>query len=577
MSSTDIRVETHGFRSLSLEWSTLLMVILLGVVAFLVLTPLALTVVGSFQLARPGQPPVYGLYGWAQVFSDPSILRALGNTVSLAVSRQLIALVVGVFLAWLIARTDLPWKGGLEFMFWISFFIPTLPVTVGWILLLDGEFGLLNRWLQALPFVDGPVFNIYSYWGIVWVHLSASSLGAKVLLLAPAFRNMDSALEESSRVCGVSTLGTLRRIVIPIMAPAILIATTLGLIRSLEAFEIELLLGVPIGIQVYSTIIHQFVTFEPPDYAPATALGSFFLVVLLSLMALQWWVTRRRNYRTVTGHGFTSRPTTLGRWRYPAFVVVGLLAIVITVVPMIMLVMGTFMTIAGYFDLPEPWTLNHWQLIFSDELLMSSIVNTLIVGISAALVGMVFYSLIAYVVVKTRFAGRNLLDVISWLPWAIPGVLLSLALLWTVFQTRILLPIYGTVYLLTLAMIIKSMPLGVQLTKSVLVQIGDELEEASRISGASWSRTYRRILIPLLMPALIVVGLLIFVSAARDISTVVLLGTGHTRTLALLSLDYAMESNFEGATVAATITVILVVVAAVLVRTISKRMGLGTF
>src|SRR6266540_6609752 len=120
-------------------------------------------------------------------------------------------------------------------MFWISFFLPPLPVALGWILLLDGKFGLLNQWLQSLSIVSGPIFNIYSYWGIVWVH-STTSLGVKVLLLAPAFRNLDAALEETSRSCGASTLGTLVRIVVPIMAPAILVSTILGLIRSLEAF-----------------------------------------------------------------------------------------------------------------------------------------------------------------------------------------------------------------------------------------------------------------------------------------------------------------------------------------------------
>lgn len=575
MSPTDT-VQTsrpRGF-SLSLEPATLLMALLFGVVALLVLTPLFLMLLNSFQLGRPGEPIVYGLEGWRQAFHDPSMLSALWNTVSLAVTRQAIALVIGVMLAWLIARTDLPWKNGLEFVFWVSFFLPSLPVALGWILLLDDKFGLLNRWLQALPFIKNAVFNIYSFWGIVWVHMT-TTLGVKVLLLAPAFRNLDATLEESSRSCGASTLGTVFRVVIPLMMPAILVSTILGVIRSMEAFEIELLLGVPIGLFVYSTKIRDMVTYEPPEYAPATALGTMFLVVLLALVAFQRWYVGRRMFRTVTGRGFSTRVVALGRWRWPIFWLVALIAFSVTLTPVIMLGMGTFMRAFGYFDIPNPWTLENWQRVLSDPYLVQSVRNTIVVGLGTAGAGVVFYGLIAYVVVKTRFAGRAILDFLSWLPWAIPGILMGLALLWTVFQTRVLLFLYGSVYLLMLALFIKSMPFGVQITKSVLLQIGPELEEAARICGGSWIQCYRRILLPLLTPTFIVVGLVCFMSAARDISTVVLLGSAQSRTMALLALDYAFGGQFEQGSVVAFMTSILVIVIAMLARMIGGRVGIG--
>ena len=575
MSPTDT-VQTsrpRGF-SLSLEPATLLMALLFGVVALLVLTPLFLMLLNSFQLGRPGEPIVYGLEGWRQAFHDPSMLSALWNTVSLAVTRQAIALVIGVILAWLIARTDLPWKNGLEFTFWVSFFLPSLPVALGWILLLDDKFGLLNRWLQALPFIKDAVFNVYSFWGIVWVHMT-TTLGVKVLLLAPAFRNLDATLEESSRSCGASTLGTVFRVVIPLMMPAILVSTILGVIRSMEAFEIELLLGIPIGLFVYSTKIRDMVSYEPPEYAPATALGTMFLVVLLALVAFQRWYVGRRMFRTVTGRGFSTRVVALGRWRWPIFWLVVLIAFSVTLTPVIMLGMGTFMRAFGYFDIPNPWTLENWQRVLSDPFLVQSVRNTIVVGLGTAGAGVVFYGLIAYVVVKTRFAGRAILDFLSWLPWAIPGILMGLALLWTIFQTRVLLFLYGSVYLLMLALFIKSMPFGVQITKSVLLQIGPELEEAARISGGSWIQCYRRILLPLLTPTFIVVGLVGFMSAARDISTVVLLGSAQSRTMALLALDYAFGGQFERGSVVAFMTSILVIVIAMLARMIGGRVGIG--
>jgi len=409
----------------------------------------------------------------------------------------------------------------------------------------------------------------------VWVHLT-TTIGVKVLLLAPAFRNLDAALEESSRSCGVTTLGTLRRIVVPLMAPAILVATVLGLIRSLDAYEIELLLGSPIRLFVYSTKIRDLVTFEPPQYAPASALGSVLLVVLLLLVALQRLYLRKRVYRTVSGRGFSTRVLSLGRWRWLIFTGVALIAVTISVLPVAVLVMGTFMRAFGYFNIPNPWTTEHWQHVLTDPVLVRSFQNTLVVGFGSAIIGTALYAVIAYVIVKTHFAARGLLDLLSWLPWAIPGILMGLALLWTVFDTPFLLPLYGTIWVLVLALVIKSMPLGVQLTKSVLLQLGDELEEASRIAGGSWFTTYRRVVLPLLAPTLITVAVVGFMSAARDISTIVLLGSGQSRTLALLALDFAYGGQFEKATVVSVLTVAMVVVAALLARALGGRVSIGS-
>ncbi len=241
------------------------------------------------------------------------------------------------------------------------------------------------------------------------------------MLLAPAFRNLDAVLEEASRISGASGTRTFFRIVLPVMMPAILVTTILGIIRALEAFEIELLLGTPIGLQVYSTKIHELVTWEPPQFAPAMALSTLFLGVLLFMVALQRRYIGRRNYETITGRGFSIRPTPLGRWRYPAFALVLTFALVITVVPTILLVAGTFMKLFGFFHIADPWTLDNWRATLGDPVLLRSLWNTIAIGLGAGVVGVLFYALIAYMVVKTRHRGRWLLDFLSWLPWSIPG------------------------------------------------------------------------------------------------------------------------------------------------------------
>jgi iron(III) transport system permease protein len=552
--------------------SILIMTSLLILVGFLVLTPLALMIFNSFQTARPGEAIVYGLDGWHKAFTTPGIVMAMTNTFRLAITRQAMALLIGAFFAWLIARTDIPMKGTLEFLFWLSFFLPALPETMGWILLLDPKYGLLNQGLISLGAIKEPLFNIYSFWGIVWAHLGGT-VSVKVMLLAPAFRNLDAALEEASRISGASGWHTFFHIIVPVMMPAILVTTILGIIRSLEAFEIELLLGTPIGLQVYSTKIHELVTWEPPQFAPAMALSTVFLAVLLFMVALQRRFIGKRVYTTLTGRGFSMRRTQLGRWRYPAFVLVLTFALVITVIPTTLLLTGTFMKLFGFFNITEPWTLENWRHTLQDPVLLRSIGNTLAIGLGSGLVGVLFYSVIAYVVVRTPYRASWLLDFLSWLPWSIPGILLGVALLWFFLQTKIFLPIYGTIYILMIAMVIKSMPFGTQLVKSVLLQLGNDLEEASKVCGATWWDTYRRVVLPLIFPALVTVGLVGFISAARDIGTVVLLGSGRSRTLSLLMLDFAAGAEFEKATVVAVMVVVLVVVAALLARIFGGNVG----
>lgn len=547
--------------------------LLLGFVALVVVTPLVWTLFSSFVLSKPWEPVVYGLGGWRAAIASPGILESIYYTFSLAITRQLIALVLGVLLAWLLARTDIPGKGWLEFMFWLSFFMPALPSTLGWILAFDPKVGMVNAWLRKLPFIDGPVFNIYSFWGIVWAHLTTTALGIKVMLLTPAFRNMDAALEEASRSTGATMLTTLRRVVIPIMAPAILVTTILGLIRSLEAFEIELILGVRVGIDVYSTKIHHMIEYDPyGDMAPASALGSFFLILLLAMVVLNRLYIGGREYTTVTGR-FSSRIIPLARWRYPAFFMVAAVVFLITVIPMAFLLMGTFMTVFGFFDIPDPWTLDHWRAVLDDTGFLRALTNTFLVGMGSSVVGVIFCSLLGYIIVRSRFAGRAVLDFVSWLPWSIPGILLGFGLLWTFLNTPLLKSLHGTAYLLMIAIIIKSMPFGVQFMKTVMLQLGNELEEASRVCGGSWLRTYVRIVLPLSVPMLLVVALLIFNSAARDISTLILLGSANSKTLSLLMLDWLKGSaSTEKAMVVGVIIVGLVVLTAIVARIVGGRM-----
>jgi len=429
---------------------------------------------------------------------------------------------------------------------------------MGWILLLDPHYGILNKFLIKTFNLSATPFNVYSYWGLVWRHLAYSS-SIRFLLITPAFRTMDAALEEAARTAGSNNFGTLCRITIPIPAPAILASTFLGLIKSLESLEIELVLGIPTGIYVLSTKIYDYINWEPPLYGRATALCSIFLVMVFILIWLQRLLLRGRQYTTITGRGYLIRPTSLGSWRWVIFGLCMLFISVMIILPMGALLMGTFMEFFGNFELAHPWTSRHWTGAFRDSIFLGSLKNTLILEIGSAVIGTGFYVLISYFIVRTRFAGRRLIDMLSWLPWAMPGILISLALLWAVLGSgNFVRVICGTTIVLILAIIIKETPLGVQMIKAGILQISNELEEASTAAGASWISTFRRILVPLLKPTLMAVVTIVCISAIRDIPTVVFLSTYHSRTISLLMLDYLAEANMEKAAIMGVFIVFLI-------------------
>ena len=559
-------------RPLRVDTQSILCTGVLAAVAFTVVYPVALVVLQSFQVAGPGEPARWGLDGWRAALEEPGLRGALVNTLKVALVRQLLSLPLAVLIAWLIARTDLPGRDWIEFGFWAAFFLPTLTVTLGWILLLDPDYGLVNTWLAKL--VGRKPFDIYSFWGIVWVHVITASLTVKVILLTPAFRNMNTAFEEASRVAGASTLRTALRITVPVMAPAILSVLLLGTMVSLQTFEVEQVLGIPFRFFVFSTMIYDLVVTRVPRYDAATALAVVTLAAMLPLVLAQQWLTRGRRYATITGQ-FQNRSHALGRWRWPAFALALATLVIVLGVPLVFAGLGSFMKLFGFFDIPQPWTLDNWTTVLTDDLFLRSLGNTVVLAVGTAVAAVLVHSLIAYVVVRTRYAGRRALDVISWLPFTVPGIILGLALLWLFLDTPLLRPLYGTMAVLVVAGVIAGMPLGVQIIKSGLLQLGSELEEASRVAGASWWATYRRVVLRLMSPTLVAVGVITFVGAARSIGNIALLATSANRPLSILQLDYIAQRKLEAAVVVACIIMVISLAGALLARLVGLRGNLG--
>ena len=311
---------------------------------------------------------------------------------------------------------------------------------------------------------------------------------------------------------------------------------------------------------------------EIPNYGEATALASLTLIVIAFIIPLQRWILQRRRYTTITG-SFRAGLIDLGPWNQILFVLIGTLLLLLTIMPVAVLFVAGLMNRIGYFQLG--FTLDHWTLVLSDRAFLSALRTTLMLGFMAAVGSPLLFSLLAYIMVRTRLPGRTALDMIIWGSGAIPGILSGLGLLLVVLGTPGLNLLYGTIWILFLVVIISGNTTGVNIMKGVFVQVGQDMEDAARVAGAGWVRTYFKIWIPLIMPMLVLLAVMNFTAAATATSSVILLASRDTWTLSILALIQAGQGG-EGREVASIISIFIVIISvtgALVVRTIGLRLG----
>lgn len=544
---------------------------LFAIVALLVLYPMAMIIYGGFWSSMPGEPGHFTLNGYKVAFSQPGLWKALWTTYWLAIATKVVAITMAIFFAWVIARTDTPGRNWLEVGFWLYFFMPFMPMTMAWVLLLAPKFGLINQALEKLLSIQQSPLNIHSYWGIIWVS-TLTTTSFMVLLITPAFRRMEASLEDAARMSGASIATALRQVVIPLLAPTLLGVLFLSFIRGIEAFETPLILGFPAGIHVYATKIFDLLHQEPPAFPQAMALTHGFLVTLFGLIYIQNRFLRGKTFTTIGGRGFSVRPISLGRWRYVTCAICVLWILIGTVLPVGTLVVGSFMRIFGVFLAGGSFTAKHWEYLFRDPSFWFSLKNTLLMGALAATGGMLLHSLISYVIVKTPFRGRKALELITWFPWAVPGIIWGLGMFWAyVGGIRLPFTLYGTLWILVMAMLIKEMPIGIRAMNGGLMQLGNELEESARVHGASFLRTFWSIVAPLLAPTFIATWIIIFLTSVRDLSTVILLYSAKSKVLSVLNYELWASGRMESAMAVGLVTTLIVIVAAISARILGAR------
>lgn len=546
-----------------LGWTCLL------VTALVCVAPPVVTVLGGLSEGSPFDGILLTVAPWMRALDSPRTLSSIGYSFVLSL-RVPAGLVIAFVVAWYLARNDVFGKRTIMYVLWLAFFLPILPATLGWILLLDPNFGLINQSLSGI--IGVKPFNIYSLGGITWLHLTLSTIPIMVILIEPAQRLIDSSYEEASTMSGAGTFTTLRRVTLPLLAPTLLTALIAALIKALEAFEVEQLLGVPAGILVYSTRIYNLLEAAPPDDPQAMALSTFFLAILFALIVpYRLLLQRALMTATLTGKGARLLPRQRSRGSY---VVSGLLFATLTLtvlVPFSMVAISSASKLFGFYSIPHPWTLAHWQDVLGSPAFSNALWQSIFVGAAVAGAGTVLYLALAWFMARSPLPGKSVLSLAIWLPWAIPGVLLGSAFLSLYLNLPGLRFVYGTVFALMIVLIVQGLPFATHMLEASIGQVGRELEESSLMAGAGRFETVARITAPLIAPMVASILVLSFMAAMKDISATVLVATPGTQTLPLLMFSYATGGQLERAAVIGVVTVAIAIVMALLATALGDR------
>jgi iron(III) transport system permease protein len=348
----------------------------------------------------------------------------------------------------------------------------------------------------------------------------------------------------------------------------------LNIVRIFNSFETELLLGVPANFYVFSTKVYQLARQAiPPQPGQATALASITMGVIALVIPLQRWLLSRRLYTTVTGQ-MKPALVSLGPWQPAATAFVILVIFLLVPVPMMILILGSFMNKVGFFDFNPTFTLKHWSLVFGDDQFWVALRTTLGLATFAGIASPLLFSVIAYILVQTALRGRTVLDSIVWSSAAVPGMLSSLGLLWLILGTPFLRPAYGTVYIMFVVVLVQGMLTGVQIFKTSFLQVGRDMEDAARVAGAGWIRTYFKVWLPIIMPSMIMIAVMNFVIAANTTTSIILLASRETKTLSILALEL-MTSGDAAQYEAAGIVSLIIVTLTMTVAVVAKKLGYG--
>ena len=535
---------------------TIAMLILL--LAFLSLYPLAMLFYGSVHSTPPGEPGVFNLEGYREMWTAENF-RILANTTGIAFLNTTLSMATAIFMAWVVARTDTPGRRQFEVLLTLPFFIPPILTAMAWGMLGNEKQGALNLLFQWATGTKYSPLNVYSYGGVIW-HMSQYSITFLFLLTVDAFRAMDPSLEEAASMSGASRWKVFFKTTLMLMMPVLSSAFVLSFIRGIEAFESALFFGTPAGIKVITTTIYDSITQRAtPQYQYATSLAFSVMGLMFFLIIVQWHILRGKSYQTVTGKGFQPRLIKLGKWKWAAFAFLALFFFVTTILPVGQLALGSFFKFMGFYKL-NMLTLEHYENVWKHGELWRSIFNTLLLDLVGATATMALGTIVAYVTIRTRWHGRKVIEGLAWLPWMMPGVVMGVGLLWAFAFLPRSIPIYGTIWALLVAYLALGLPLSTRIMSGSYAQLSYDLEECSRVHGASFLQTLLRILVALSWPAFAVGWVLTFFGILRELSASILLYSVGSEVLSVELYKLWTNGQPEEVSVVGLMLVLLVIV-----------------
>ena len=527
------------------------------VLVLVILYPIGRMFLSSFRMETMDQSGSWTLQNFVGALTMPGFISAIRNTLVLASGVVALSTSLGVLLAWLIARTDMPFKKILEPLNMVPFYLSTVVGALSWQILGAPRSGILNLLAMNLLGLKSPPLNIYTITGMSVV-LGIFLTPFVYLFTVGSFQNMDPALEDAARVSGASHAQTMLRITLPLNAPAIISAGIVVFILMMGTFAIPLVLGGPGRIRTLSTLIWSTLQFYPPQYNMATTLGCVLLIVTALLVIAQYKILARRQFWTVTGKGFRPRLISLGKWRWLALGI-DLTYLAVILVPFLTLVFVSFIPgWIGGLDFSHFSLVNYKKVLFVNEVTQRGLFNSLIISTTGATIGTGVSLFLAAVIHRTKLPGRVGIDFIGMSPIAFPAIVLGVAFLIAWVET----PMYGTLWILTLAYVVNLMPTSMRSVSATLSGISPDLDECARVSGAGWFGAIRHILIPLMWPGLISAWLLLFVIFMREVSSSMMLYVHGTETISI-ALIGIMEYEAQGVSAAFGVLLTLIIMIAV--------------
>ena len=514
------------------------------------------------QDVRP--PAAYGLDNFIAIGDYTKIL---GNTLFVAFAATLMALVFGFATAWILNRTDVPFKRTLEQAMAVPYYVTPLLGAFAWSLLGSPESGLINQAWIGLGFTE-PLIDITSPLGIAWVMALFEGAVAFVMIGA-VMKSMDPSLEEASQVIGGSRLHTIFRITLPLVLPGVLGAAIYVFAEMMGSFSAALVLGTPARFYVITTAIYQLVSQYPPRIPLAAAMGvSLFGVMFLMLFFYRRMIARG-SFVTVGGKAFRPRVIRMGRLRWAMFGICASYVLLAVVLPMATLAFASVQKLTVALPKWSDLTLEHYREAMDMNAVQQALGNSLMLGLATATIGGLVAFLLAWTIQRSKLPFRGALEYVVMFPQSVPRLVFAFGMMWA--WLVIPLPIYGTIWILLIAYLTVFMPLGVRTITGVMVQLDKSLDECGRVCGASWAMRMRTITMPLLKPGLYATWMLIFVASVRELGASILLMGPHSKVITPSIVESWFATSSELTAAMALIQTAVIGVAIAIFTLVTRR------